>query len=124
MISLSIFHLSEFGKFDPAGMRDALLRGSAADPVGKFDFRSGRGSDSAEFRERRAQHGSTDRAPGRAVQPVVVAAFRLQFPFIDPAAAPLSLHPVFGGKVFRKQLVNAGNPAVEREAPLVAASLM
>ena len=119
MISLSIFHLSEFGKFDPAGVGDALLRGSAADPVGKFDSCSRRGPDRAEFRERRAKHGGADRAPGRAVQPVVVRPLRLQFPFINPPAASLGLHPVFSGEVFREQLVDAGNPAVERETRFV-----
>ena len=115
MVSLSIFPAPKFGKFDPAGMRDALLRGSAADPVGKFDSRSRRGPDRAEFRERSPQHRSTDRTSGRAVEPVVVAPLRLQLPLIHPAAAPLGLHPVFGGEVFREHLVDAGDSAIERK---------
>ena len=114
MVSLSIFPAPEFGKFDPAGMRDALLRGSAADPVGEFDPRSGGGPRRAEeFRERRAQDRSTDRAPGRAVQPVVIAPLRLQLPLVHPPAAPLGLHPVFGREMFGEKLMDAGEPAVE-----------
>ena len=111
----AIFSLSEFREFDPAGLRNCLLRGCPGQPVGKFDFRSGSRPCRAEFRKRCAEHGRAYRAPRRAVQPVVVAAFRLQFPFIHPPAAPLGLHPVFGGEVFREHLVDAGDSAIERK---------
>ena len=120
MVSLSIFPAPEFGKFEFAGARGHLCRGRSRQPVGEFDLCLECGPGRAEFRERRAQHGGADRASRRAVQPVVIAALRLQFPFVDPPAAPLGLHPVFGGQVFGEQLMDAWNSAVEREAPLVA----
>ena len=51
---------------------------------------------------------------------MVVGTVWLEFPFVNPAAAPLGLHPVFGGEVFGEQLVDAGNTPVERKTPLVA----
>ena len=83
MTSLSIFPAPEFGKFEFAGARGHLCRGRSRQPVREFDLRLGRGPGRAEFRKGRAQHGSADRASRRAVEPVVVAAFRLDIRNFD-----------------------------------------
>ena len=108
----AISRFSELREFDFPRVRNRVLSGHIQ-PVGEFDFRSGSGLRRAEFRKRRAEHRRADGASRRAVQPVVVRALRLQFPLVHPPAAPLGLHPVFGGQVFGEQLMDTGDPSVE-----------
>ena len=91
-------------------------------PFGQFYAAFLLHSHGSELRQAASKHRPAHGASREAVQPVVVVVFRLQLPFVHRAAATGSLDPIFGGQVFRKELMNAGDATEEREGAFITDS--